>query len=100
MSGYGLAADDSGNVVFVTGNSDYSGTTYDGVTNIQESVIEVSSDLSTVVDLFTPIERRPASTRTTSDFGSGGVLVLPEQPGSTAASGRGRGKNRQHVLHE
>jgi hypothetical protein len=27
MSGYGLAADDSGNILFVTGNSDYSGTT-------------------------------------------------------------------------
>ena len=54
MSGYGPAADDSGNVLFVTGNSDYSGTTYDGVTNIQESMVKVSSDLTTVLDLFTP----------------------------------------------
>ncbi len=82
MSGYGLAADDSGNIVFVTGNSDYSGTTYDGVTNIQESTIEVSPDLTTVVDLFTPSDQGYLD-QTDSDFGSGGVLVLPDQPGST-----------------
>jgi hypothetical protein len=82
MSGYGLAADDSGNIVFVTGNSDYSGSTYDGVTNIQESTIEVSSDLTTIVDLFTPSDQGYLD-ETDSDFGSGGVLVLPDQPGST-----------------
>jgi hypothetical protein len=82
MSGYGLAADDSGNIVFVTGNSDYSGSTYDGVTNIQESTIEVSSDLTTIVDLFTPSDQGYLD-ETDSDFGSGGVLVLPDQPGLT-----------------
>jgi len=82
MSGYGLAADDSGNVVFVTGNSDYSGTTYDGVSNIQESVVKVSSDLTTVVDLFTPSNQASLDEGDT-DFGSGGVLVLPDQTGST-----------------
>jgi hypothetical protein len=81
MSGYGLAADHSGNVVFVTGNSDYSGTTYDGVTNLQESTIEVSSDLTTVVDLFTP-SNQGFLDQTDSDFGSGGAMVLPDQPGS------------------
>jgi hypothetical protein len=35
MSGYGLSADPEGNLYFVTGNSDYSGTTYNGATNIQ-----------------------------------------------------------------
>jgi hypothetical protein len=82
MSGYGLAADDSGNIVFVTGNSDYSGSTYDGVTNIQESTIKVSSDLTTIVDLFTPSDQGYLD-ETDSDFGSGGVLVLPDQPGLT-----------------
>jgi len=81
MSGYGPAADDSGNIVFVTGNSDYSGTTYDGVTNIQESTIEVSSDLTTVVDLFTPSDQAFLD-EVDNDFGSGGVMVLPDQPGS------------------
>ncbi len=57
MSGYGPAADDSGNILFVTGNSDPTGTAYDGVTDIEESVVEVSPDLSTVLDLFTPTRR-------------------------------------------
>src|SRR5450755_2119240 len=82
MSGYGLAADDSGNVLFVTGNSDYSGTTYDGVSNIQESVVKVSSNLSTVLDLFTP-KNQATLDQADADFGSGGALVLPDQPGST-----------------
>lgn len=82
MSGYGLAADDSGNIVFVTGNSDYSGTTYDGVTNIQESVVKVSPDLTTVVDLFTP-SNQSSLDQGDVDFGSGGALVLPDQSGST-----------------
>src|SRR5579872_1073436 len=81
MSGFGLAADDSGNILVVTGNSDYSGTTYDGVTNIQESVIKVSPDLLLVLDLFTPVNWSFLD-QTDGDFGSGGVLVLPDQPGS------------------
>jgi hypothetical protein len=81
MSGYGPSTDDSGNILFVTGNSDPSGTTYDGVTNIQESVIKVSSNLSTVLDLFTPSDWSSLDQGDT-DFGSGGVLVLPDQPGS------------------
>lgn len=80
MSGYGPATDDAGNVLFVTGNSDYSGTTYDGITNIQESVVKVSSTLHGVLDLFTP-DNEASLDQSDSDFGSGGVLVLPDQPG-------------------
>jgi len=82
MSGYGPAADDSGNVLFVTGNSDQSGTTYDGVTDIQESVVKVPPTLGTVTDLFTP-KNQSSLDKEDEDFGSGGVLVLPDQPGST-----------------
>ena len=82
MSGYGPATDDAGNILFVTGNSDYSGTTYDGVSNIQESVVKVSPNLSTVLDLFTP-KNQAALDQSDADFGSGGLLVLPDQPGST-----------------
>lgn len=81
MSGYGLAADDSGNILFVTGNSDYSGTTYDGVSNIQESVVKVSANLTTVLDLFTP-SNQASLDQADADFGSGGVMVLPDQPGN------------------
>ncbi len=82
MSGYAPATDDSGNVLFVTGNSDPSGTTYDGVTNIGESVVKVPSTLGTVSDLFTPMNQGSLDQGDT-DFGSGGVLVLPDQAGST-----------------
>ncbi|MGB0116094.1 MAG: hypothetical protein WCF61_02075 [Terriglobales bacterium] len=79
MSGYGPAADDAGNVLFVTGNSE-SGT-YDGVTNIQESVVKISNTLTTLLDIFTP-DTQAIQDQKDSDFGSGGVLVLPDQPGS------------------
>ncbi len=81
MSGYGPSTDDSGNILFVTGNSDPSGTSYDGVTDIQESVVRVSPDLSTVLDLFTP-SNQPHLDESDSDFGAGGVMVLPDQPGA------------------
>jgi len=80
MSGYGPAADDAGNILFVTGNSDQA--TYDGVTNIQESVVKISPTLTTVLDLFTP-DNQVSLDEGDTDFGSGGVLVLPDQPGST-----------------
>ncbi|MGA7909015.1 MAG: hypothetical protein WCA16_16520 [Candidatus Sulfotelmatobacter sp.] len=81
MSGYGPAADDSGNILFVTGNSSPAGTTYDGVTDIQESVVKVSSDLTAVLDVFTPSNVADMD-ENDLDFGSGGVMVLPDQAGS------------------
>jgi len=81
MSGYGPSTDDSGNILFVTGNSDPSGTTYDGISDIQESVVKVSSDLTTVLSIFTPSDQ-PSLDATDTDFGGGGVMVLPDQPGS------------------
>lgn len=95
MSGYGISADEPGNLYFVTGNSDYTppptATTYDGVTNIQESVVKMSPDLTKVLDLFTPSNVRDLDTGDT-DYGSGGPLLLPVQSGSnpnlTAAAGK------------
>jgi hypothetical protein len=85
MSGWGIGADSFGNLYFVTGNSDPSGTTYDGVTDIQESVIKVSGDLSQVVDLFTPSDWSVLD-QGDEDFGSGGVMLLPPTPALTPAS--------------
>ncbi len=67
----GPAADDEGNIYFITGNSDYSGTTYDGTTNIQESVVKLAPDLSKVLDLFTPSNQGNLDQGDT-DYGSGG----------------------------
>ena len=85
MSGWGIAVDASGSLYFVTGNSDPSGTTYDGVTDIQESVIKVSADLTQVLDLFTPSDWGILD-QNDGDFGSGGVMLLPPQPTPTATS--------------
>ena len=90
MSGYGLAADDSGNILFVTGNSQPN--TYDGITSIQESVVKVSPTLTTVLDVFTP-SNQVSLDQGDVDFGSGGALILPDQPGSTPHMAVAAGKD-------
>ncbi len=76
MSGYGVAADPAGHLFFVTGNSDPSGTTYNSVTNISESVAKVSADLTQLLSFFTPSDVG-ALDQSDADFGSGGVILLP-----------------------
>jgi hypothetical protein len=88
MSGFGVAADRVGNLYFVTGNS-Y--TPYDGITNIQESIVKTSADLTAVVSLFTPFDQ-PALDAADWDFGSGGALLLPDQPGPTPHLAAAAGK--------
>jgi hypothetical protein len=85
MSGYGVAADEQGSLMFVTGNSDYNGATYNRTLNLSESVVKLSSDLTQVQSYFTP--DAPGNDVATldqsdTDFGSGGVMVLPKQPGA------------------
>jgi hypothetical protein len=80
MSGYGLAASNSGSVYFVTGNSDYSGTTFRRRNNITESAAQMSSDLSTLQSLFTPSDWSTLDNYD-EDFGSGGLMLLPPQSG-------------------
>lgn len=88
-SGYGLAGDPNGNVYFTTGNSDYSGTTYDGCTNIQESVVKLPSTLVRNCpavpppnpSLFTPANESGLDVYDV-DVGSAGVMALPDQSGS------------------
>ncbi len=80
MSGYGLATEGSGDIYFVTGNSDYDGTSYNTAHNLSESVVRVSGDLSTVHGYFTPSNVANLEQHDT-DFGAGGVMNLPPQPG-------------------
>ena len=79
MSGYGIADDGMGNLFFATGNSDPSLNTY-GTNNIEESAVKMPESLSTVLDLFTPSNAFTLD-KVDEDFGSGGVLVVPDQPG-------------------
>jgi hypothetical protein len=83
MSGYGLAASPSGDIYFVTGNSDYSGDSYDKVKNIAESVVQLSGDLTTVKSFYTPYGDLGWQNLDMwdADFGSGGAMLLPPQDG-------------------
>ena len=84
MSGYGLASGGpDGDIYFVTGNSDYSGDSIDGVNNIGESTVQLSADLSTVKSVFTPDDWSSLDNGDT-DFGSGGALLIPPQTGQTS----------------
>ncbi|MBV9992360.1 MAG: PQQ-binding-like beta-propeller repeat protein [Alphaproteobacteria bacterium] len=85
MSGAGPAASLDGHVYFVTGNSDFSGTTFRRFHNIEESVVQVSDDLLDLDGLFTPdgpTDGWSALDKVDNDFGSGGVMLLPAQKGA------------------
>ena len=103
MSGYGLAASVSGDIYFVTGNSDFSGDSFNKVRNIAESVVQLSPDLSTVKSLFTPTGGDlgwQALDEADADFGSGGAMLLPPQTGSEANILVAAGKvGRMYVLN-
>ncbi len=85
MSGSGPAVDQYGNLFFATSNSDFSGTTWNRIYNLPESIVKMSPDLSTVLSFFTPGGPSfgvVSLDRWDFDFGSGGVLTLPVQPGN------------------
>jgi hypothetical protein len=97
MSGYGLATEGSGDIYFVTGNSDYDGTSYNTAHNLSESVVRVSGDLSTVHGFFTPSNVSSLDQRDT-DFGSGGLMNLPPQPGGNPYLAVAAGKDGNMYL--
>ncbi len=93
MSGYGPASTGANTSVwFVTGNTDRSGTTYDAVTNLAESVVRIAPDLSRVYRHFTPSDEAGLDADD-DDFGSGGVMLLPVQPGFTPQLAAAAGKD-------
>ena len=85
MSGFGLASNGT-NIYFSTGNSDCNfydspelcpaSTTYDGVTNIQESVIGIEPSLAARVGVFTPANVYTMDVDD-ADLGAAGVLLMP-----------------------
>jgi hypothetical protein len=106
MSGYGIAGDGTpttpGDVYFATGNSDCNwmvvpepcppATTWNGVTQVQESVVRVSGLLTPLRGVFTPTIAPTALTMdmNDNDLGSGGVLVLPPLNGNYLAVAAGK----------
>ena len=81
QSGFGPAADSSGNVYFSTGNSNWQKASYKAHVNYPDSVLEISPDLSTLLQSFTPSNYFQLD-QGDVDLGSGGTLVLPDQPGA------------------
>ena len=90
MSGSGPAIDGAsvGDVYLVTGNGGRAKDKCDSNRqprepwDLQDSIVRVTGDLVQVVDAFTPKDwcDRDAGDR---DFGSGGVLIVPDQRGHT-----------------
>jgi hypothetical protein len=96
MSGYGVAADAAGSLYFVTGNSD---SNYNNPNSIQESVVQESPDLTSVKQLFTPANQVGLDAAD-EDYGSGGAMLLPDQPGSTPHLAAAAGKDgRMFILN-
>jgi hypothetical protein len=81
MGGSGIAADSSGNVFIVSGNGDFD-TSSTPATELGDSILKLSLNgigLS-MTDYFTPYDQDNLDTGDV-DLGSGGILLLPDQPG-------------------
>jgi hypothetical protein len=82
MGGGGLAVDSSNNLFFEVGNGTFTATNNSGGTEYGDSFIKLSTAGSlTVTDYFTPYNQANLAANDT-DLGSGGLLLLPDQPGS------------------
>lgn len=78
MAGSGPAADSAGNIYVATGNGNFTGSLDYGDTILK---LLPSGSSMTVEDYFTP-DNQAYLSNYDLDLGSGGVLLLPDQPGS------------------
>lgn len=83
MSGGGLAVDESGNLYFATGDGNFNAFPNTAGTEYGDSIIKLSTGGGlSVADYFTPFNELSFETNNTDlDVGSGGVMLLPDQPG-------------------
>lgn len=79
MTGFAPAIDSNGNVFVVAGNGAFG----HGARDWGESVLRLPSDVSRAQDYFTPAAYEKLNNNDT-DFGSGGVMLLPPARGQTA----------------
>ena len=82
MGGAGVAADASGNIFIASGNGDFD-TTNVPATETGDTILKLgtTNQILTQLDYFTPEDQLNLD-NTDTDLGSGGVLLLPDQPGS------------------
>jgi hypothetical protein len=78
MAGSGVAADADGDVYVATGNGEFTGSLDFGDTILK---LQPSGHSLSVADYFTP-DNQAYLASNDLDLGSGGVMLLPDQPGS------------------
>ena len=81
MSGAGVAADASGNIFIPSGNGTFDNTKAPVETGDTILKLGTTNQILTLLDYFTPEEQATMDSHD-EDLGSGGVLLLPDQPGS------------------
>jgi hypothetical protein len=82
MSGAGMAADASGNIFIASGNGTFDTTNVPaGETGDTILKLGTSNQILTLLDYFTP-ENEVTLDMGDVDLGAGGVLLLPDEPGS------------------
>jgi Calx-beta domain len=92
MGGGGLAVDDNTNLYFEIGNGVFNVTDNSGNTEYGDSFMKLStSNGLAVADYFTPYNQANLAQNDT-DLGSGGLLILPDQPGTFPRLLLGAGK--------
>ncbi|HEU5478287.1 MAG TPA: hypothetical protein VFU90_00570, partial [Candidatus Tumulicola sp.] len=89
MTGFAPAVDADGSLFAVTGNGAFDANM--GGKNYGESVLRLSPDLTTDIDYFTPSNWSSLNGGDT-DFGSGGIMLLPTQQGSVPHVAVAQGK--------
>ncbi len=97
MAGAGLAVDSAGMVYFETGNGDFTASA--GGKDYGEAFVKLQSSGTglSVADYFTPFNVVNLNTYDT-DLGSGGLTLLPDQPGTTPHLLVGAGKEGKIYL--
>ena len=81
MTGAGVAADTSGNIFIASGNGTFDMTSDPVETGDTIMKLGTANQTLTLLDYFTP-EEQSLLDGNDLDLGSGGVLLLPDQPGS------------------
>lgn len=83
MAGSGVAADSNGNIFISSGNGDFD-TSHTPAQDLGDTNMKLffNGTAFSLVDYFTPFDQHSLD-QTDADLGSGGVLLLPDQGGTT-----------------